>query len=166
VWRVNERQGEFMRILAGAICREIGARDFYGKISNAIKNPEGKERFKRLSGDEEGHRIKLETWYKKFFNKVFVADKKELEESEIKGFQVDEKAGAMMALDIAIKAEMKAEEFYSSQAEAVEDPQFKDLLVKLAGEEHGHYELLLAERNSLTGGFYWFDMDSSSFLED
>ena len=163
---VNERQGEFMRILAGAIYREIGARDFYGKISDAIRNPEGKEKFKRLSSDEEGHRIKLESWYRKLFDKAFVGDKKELKDAEIKGIPVDEKTGAMAALDIAIKAEMKAEEFYSSQAEAVEDPQFKDLLVKLAGEEHGHYEFLLAERNSLTGGFYWFDMDSSAFLED
>jgi len=163
---VNERQGEFRRILAGAIYREIGARDFYGKISGAIRNPEGKEKFKRLSNDEEGHRIKLESWYGKLFDSVFVPGAKELKDAEIKGIEIDEKTGAMAALDIAIKAEMKAEEFYASQAEAVEDQRFRELLEQLAREEHGHYEMLLAERNSLTGGFYWFDMDSTSFLED
>jgi len=163
---VSERRGEFRQILAGAIYREIGARNFYKMISDAIQNLEGKERFKRLSGDEDGHRIKLESWYEKFFEKAFIAEKKELRDAEIKGIEINKKAGAMEALDIAIRAEMKAEEFYTSQAEVVDDPQFKDLLEKLAGEEHGHYESLLAERNSLAGGFYWFDMDSSAFLED
>jgi rubrerythrin len=36
----------------------------------------------------------------------------------------------------------------------------------LAEQEKGHYDLLTAEKNALTGGFYWFDMDSSAFLED
>jgi rubrerythrin len=138
---------EFKRILAGAIYREIGARNFYKKISGAIQNAEGKEKFKRLSGDEERHRVKLEG-------------------AEIKGVHVGKKTGAMEALDIAIQAEMKAEEFYANQADAVSQPEFKELLMQLSTEEHGHYELLLAERNALTGGFYWFDMDSSQFLED
>lgn len=157
---------EFRQILAGAIYREIGARNFYKQISGAIQNAEGKERFKRLSSDEERHRVKLEGWYKKLFDAKFVADRKELAEAEIKGVHVGKKAGAMEALDLAIQAEMKAEEFYAKQAEAVAQPEFKELLLKLSGEEHGHYELLLAERNSFIGGFYWFDMDSSQFLED
>lgn len=158
--------GNFRQVLAGAICREIGARNFYKTISDSIKNAEGKEKFARLSGDEEGHRVKLEGWYQKLFNAKFVAGKKELGDGEIKGVRVDEKTGAMEALDIAIRAEMRAEEFYSNQAETVEHADLKKLLEQLAAEEHGHYELLLAERGSLTGGFYWFDIDSSQPLED
>ena len=110
--------------------------------------------------------MKLEGWYRKLFNAKYSPDEKELCDAEIKGVHVSEKAGAMEALDLAIQAEMRAEEFYSSQAEAVERAELKKLLVQLAAEEHGHYELLLAERSSLTGGFYWFDIDSSQFLED
>lgn len=157
---------DFKHVLAGAIYREIGARDFYRTIADAIKNPEGKKRFSHLSNDEEGHRLKLEGWYRKLYEAPFVADKKESRKAEIKGVVVDEKTGAMAALDIAIKAEMKAEEFYAHQAETVSDPRLRDLLVQLAGEEHGHYELLSAERNALVGQFYWFDMDSTPFLED
>lgn len=160
------RTDDFKKVLAGAIYREIGARDFYGRIAEAIKNAEGKERFDRLSKDEEGHRVKLEGWYGKLFKEKFVADKKELADAEIKGIHIDEKAGAMEALDLAINAEMKAEEFYAHQAETVENAELAKLLEQLAAEEHGHYELLLAERGSLTGGFYWFDMDSTQFLED
>ena len=158
--------GDFKRILAGAICREIGARNFYKTLSDSIGNAEGKERFARLSGDEDGHRVKLEGWYDELFAARYSPGVEELRDGEIKGVNVSEKAGAMEALDLAIRAEMQAEEFYSHQAETVERAELKKLLEQLAAEEHGHYELLLAERGTLTGGFYWFDMDSSHFLED
>jgi rubrerythrin len=157
---------DFKRVLAGAIYREIGARNFYRQIAGAIKNPEGSERFNGLSKDEDSHRVKLEGWYLKLFKAKFVADRKELDGAEIKGVRVDGKTGAMAALDIAIDAEMKAEEFYAREAGKVEDAELAKLLTQLSGEEHGHYELLLAERNSLAGNFYWFDLDSAQFLED
>jgi rubrerythrin len=163
---VKGRTDDFKKVLAGAIYREIGARDFYGRIAEAIKNAEGKERFDRLSKDEEGHRVKLEGWYRKLFDGTFTPDKKELDAAEIKGVHVDEKTGAVAALDIAIKAEMKAEEFYAAQAASVENAELKKLLAQLSAEEHGHYELLLAERGALAGNFYWFDMNSTQFLED
>ncbi len=162
---MKERE-DFKHVLAGAIYREIGARNFYRQIADAIKNPEGSERFGRLSADEEGHRVKLEGWYLKLFEAKFVADKKELDGAEIKGVHVGEKTGAMEAIDIAINAEMKAEEFYAREAGKVDNAELKKLLMQLSGEEHGHYELLLAERGSLAGNFYWFDMDSAQFLED
>ncbi|HEY5133845.1 MAG TPA: ferritin family protein [Candidatus Krumholzibacteriaceae bacterium] len=163
---MKEKADDFRQVLAGAIYREIGARNFYKRISGAIKNADGKERFKRLSSDEERHRAKLEGWYRKLFDGKFIADEKELRDAEIKGVHVDDKTGAMAALDIAIKAEMQAEEFYALEAEKVTESELKELLLKLSGEEHGHYELLEAERSSLAGGFYWFDIDSSQFLED
>jgi len=161
-----KQKEDFKHVLAGAIYREIGARNFYRQIAEAIKNPEGSERFVRLSADEEGHRVKLEGWYLKLFEAKFVADTKELESAEIKGVHVGEKTGAMEAIDIAINAEMKAEEFYAREAGKVDNAELKKLLMQLSGEEHGHYELLLAERGSLAGNFYWFDMDSAQFLED
>ena len=163
---MKEKADDFKQVLAGAIYREIGARNFYKRISGAIRNADGKERFKRLSSDEERHRVKLEGWYRKLFDGKFVANEKDLRDAEIRGVHVDDKTGAMAALDIAIKAEMQAEEFYALEAEKVTESELKELLLKLSGEEHGHYELLEAERSSLTGGFYWFDIDSSQFLED
>jgi rubrerythrin len=160
------RSDEFKRALSGAIYREIGARDFYRHIADEIKNPGGRERFSRLSQDEDGHRMKLEGWYRTLFGGAFVPDREGLDGAEIKGVAVDGKTGAMAALDIAIKAEMKAEEFYAKEAAAVDDAALKKLLLELSTEEHGHYDLLLAERGALAGNFYWFDMDSAQFLED
>jgi rubrerythrin len=157
---------QFKLALAGAICREIGARDFYGKLSDAIKNAEGKEKFRRLSGDEENHRAKLVSWYGKLFGGSFVPDPKMLRDSELKGFAVSDRTTALEAIGIAIKAEMSAESFYAEQAQAASVPELRALFEKLAAEEHGHYVFLEAERNSITGGFYWFDIDSANFLED
>lgn len=159
-------EAQFESALAGAICREVGARDFYGKLSDAIKNAEGKEKFRHLSNDEENHRAKLESWYRKLFDATFVADPKMLKESEIKGVGVSDQTTALAAIGIAIKAELRAEAFYAAEAEAASIPDLRALLENLAKEEHGHYELLEAERSSITGGFYWFDIDSANFLED
>lgn len=149
-----------------AIYREIGARNFYRRISEVIKNAEGVEKFSQLSSDEEGHRIKLETWFEKLVGEKFTAENEKVEQSEIRGFKVDEQTGALEALNIAIKAEDNAREFYAEKAEKADIPELKELFTNLSEEEAGHFNLLEAERNAIIGGFYWFDIDSTSFLED
>jgi rubrerythrin len=149
-----------------AVYREIGARNFYRRISERISNAEGKGKFVRLSEDEDGHRLKLESWFEKLVGEKFAADEDKIEQSEIRGIDIDEQTGALEALNIAIKAEVQAREFYSEQAERTDIPELKKLFGKLSEEESGHYNLLEAERNSIIGGFYWFDLDSTAFLED
>lgn len=163
---MSERDVEMMHAIEEAVYKEIGARNFYRKIGDRIKNSEGKEKFLRLSEDEDGHRIKLESWLKKLYDVDFVAEPERTAQSEIECVRVDEEAGALEALNIAIEAEARAKEFYSKQAGNTDDPELKALFLNLADEENGHYNLLEAERNSLIGGFYWFDIDSTSFLED
>ena len=92
-----------------------------GRSPMRSRTPRGRRDSAGSRGTRKGHRVKLEGWYEKLFEAKFVADQKELEGAEIKGVHVDEKTGAMEALDIAIKAEMKAEEFYAHQAETVDD---------------------------------------------
>ena len=153
-------------ILTDAIYREIEARNFYQRIGDTITNEEGKKKFYQLSKDEESHREKLTRWYKRLFSEEFELDVNEIGESEASFFEAKDSTSAMEALDIAIKAEARAEDFYRSRANQVEQEELKALLEELAEQEHGHYNLLLAERNAIVGGFYWFDMDSSGFLED
>ena len=154
------------RILEDAIYKEIGARNFYKRIAGAIKNHEGKKRFETLSNDEDGHRVKLIRWYKEFAGSDFIEDPKAVEKAEVRDIDVSERTSAVKALDIAVEAEAEAETYYRGQAEKATRDDFKELLLQLADEESGHRALLEAERNSLVGGFYWFDMDSTSFLED
>lgn len=163
---MSESKAGLRESLELAIYREIGARDFYGAIAGKIVNPEGRERFMRLSSDEEGHRAKLVSWRERLFGGAFVTDPVKLRETEITGFEVDAMTGAMSALDIAIEAESRAADFYSERAGEASDGELKNLFLNLAEEEKGHYNLLQAEKNQLMGGFYWFDMDSSAFMEE
>ncbi|MCK4537721.1 MAG: ferritin family protein [Candidatus Krumholzibacteria bacterium] len=163
---MDSNDGDLRASLETAIYREIGARDFYGFIAKTITNPEGIKRFTQLSKDEEGHRTTLESRYEKLFGTPFEPESEKLLESEIKGFKVEERTSAIEALDIAIEAESRAAEFYGQQAGATSHDEVKQMFLDLAEMEMGHYNLLVAERNQLVGGFYWFDMDSSGFMED
>jgi len=149
-----------------AIYREIGARNFYRRISEEIKNAEGAQKFAQLSEDEDGHRVKLEAWFERLVGDRFSARNDKVEQSEIRGIKLDEQTGALEALNLAIEAEAKAREFYAERAKKTEIPELKKLFDNLSEEEAGHFNLLEAERNSIIGGFYWFDLDSTSFLED
>jgi rubrerythrin len=166
---VAESKIDFNEALSGAIYKEIGARDFYGRIAKRISNPEGRIKFEQLSADEEGHREKLASWFLELVGEEFIPSEEGIKGSEIKEFPIEESTGALKALDIAAEAEAEANKFYTEQAgRAAEagNEKLKNLFLELAAEEQGHYNLLTAERNSLIGGFYWFDMDSTSFMED
>lgn len=152
--------------LVDAIYREIDARDFYGAISLKIENPGGKERFKRLSEDEDGHRVTLESWFGRLFSEDFSLEEGRLIRSYDAGLDLNTHSGALAALDMAIEAEENANDFYREQAGLAEDGELKKMFLALAEMELGHYNLLQAEKNFLIGGFYWYDMDSTPFMED
>ena len=145
---------------------EIGATNFYSKMAGKIENEEGSGKFAQLSEDEKGHRDTLKGWYSRLFETEFIESEEEINSSEIGDIQISGQAGAMEALDIAIEAESRANDFYLAEAEKAENPELKKMFESLAEQEKGHYDLLTAEKNALTGGFYWFDIDSSGFPED
>ncbi|MBN2071593.1 MAG: ferritin family protein [Candidatus Krumholzibacteriota bacterium] len=161
-----DRNDAMKEALVNAIYKEIGASNFYRNIGGSITNSGGKKIFLSLSDDEQGHREKLESWYKKLFNEKFIPSPSKIRESEIRGIAVGEVAGALAALDIAIEAEGNANDFYQKEADKAVEKDLKSLFLSLAEEELGHYNLLLAEKNSLIDSFYWFDMDSTTFMED
>jgi rubrerythrin len=152
--------------ISRAIYAEIGAMNFYSRLAGKIENEEGSGRFEQLSVDERGHRDTLKGWFSRLFGAGFVEDEKVIKSSEIADIDIGGKVGAIEALDIAIEAESKANDFYLAEAAKAEDPELKKMFESLAQQEKGHYDLLTAEKNALTGGFYWFDMDQSGFLED
>ncbi len=155
-----------MDAISRAIYAEIGAMNFYARMAEKIENDEGSSRFEQLSADERGHRDTLKEWYSRLFGSAFVENEETIKSSEISGIEISGQAGAIEALDIAIEAEAKANDFYLAEARKADDPELKKMFENLAQQEKGHYDLLTAEKNALTGGFYWFDMDQSGFLED
>jgi len=152
-----------LEALSSAIYNEQSAFDFYTMLSDTIRNPSGKEKFKFLASDEKRHRELLENHYKK------ISGGKEFpfEPTKVKKIQVEvrDNTTASGALDIGIKAEKEAYEFYSKSAEETKDPDAKKMFLMLAEQEDRHYNLLTAEKQAVIGQFYWFDMGTPGMME-
>ncbi len=149
--------------LSLAIYNEQSAFDFYTKLSDTIKNPSGKEKFKFLAADEKRHRKLLEDHYQKVTGgKEFPFDS-----GKVKAVNVDirDNTTASEALDIGIKAENEAYRFYRKSAAETKDPEAKKMFLKLAEEEDRHYNILNAEKQALIGQFYWFTLDTPGMME-
>jgi len=68
------------------------------------------------------------------------------------------------ALRIGMELETKAVEFFTRSASGMEDAEAKEIFEKIAEEERFHYDLLLAQHDSVTGSGFW--LDSSEFQMD
>lgn len=146
-----------------AIYNEQSAFDFYTKLSNTIKNPSGKEKFKFLASDERRHRELLEKHYAKISGgEGFPFDPNKVKTIKV---AVRDNTTASEALDIGIKAEKEAYEFYRKSAESSKDPETKKMFLMLAGEEDKHYNVLMGEKQALIDQFYWFSLDTPGIME-
>jgi hypothetical protein len=79
--------------------------------------------------------------------------------------QVDSLESEMQFINLAIEAELAATKYYREQRDLVDDADFREIFDKLADEEHNHYELLMAEREALTGNYHWFGYGDTSPME-
>ena len=152
-----------LEALSLAIYNEQSAFDFYTRLSDTIKNPSGKEKFTFLASDEKRHRELLE----KYYTKISRGQKFPFDPNKVKIIQVEVKdnTAAYEALDIGIKAEKEAYEFYNRSAENSKDPEAKKMFLMLAGEEEKHYSVLMAEKQALIDQFYWFSLDTPGIME-
>ena len=146
-----------------AIYNEQAAFDFYKSLLNVIENEGGKNTFTFLAEDEKRHRQLLEDRYQKESGgQTFVFDARRAKKVNV---DVDSQAGALDAVDMAIEAEKAASDFYTHGAEKTRDAGGKRMFESLAEDEDRHYEILVAEREALLGGPYWFSMDEQRVME-
>lgn len=156
-------EAEALEALSLAIYNEQSAFDFYTKLSDTIKNRSGKEKFKFLAADEKRHRELLEGYYKKVSGgKEFPFDSANVKAIKV---EVRDSTTASEALDMGIKAEKEAYEFYKTSAERSKDPDAKKMFLMLAEQEDRHFNLLMAERQALIDQFYWFSLDTPGMME-
>jgi rubrerythrin len=147
-----------------AIYNEQSAHDFYENLSQSIENPSGRDRFRFLSLDEKRHRELLEERYlKESSGREFEFDPGKIKRIELK---ISDQASAKEALEIALEAEREAYNSYMRAASQVKDQEGKKMFESLAAEEDKHYQILMSERQMIEGGFYWFSLDTSGFMED
>jgi len=143
-------------LLKSAIKSEIDGFTFYDLLSRRTENADAKRRLENLRNDEARHRATLMDIYKKVvpLQKAFADGKLKKFNSEIE------------YINLAIDAELEAVKFYKEGADVIEDEGFKKIMIEMAEEEHSHYEILMAEREALSGNYFWFSSDGTSPMED
>ncbi len=149
--------------LSIAIYNEESALDFYTRLSEVITNQSGKEKFRLLASDERRHRELLENYDKKLTDgEDFPFDPTKVRRIKV---GVRDNTTAFEALDLGIKAEKEAYQFYIKSSEEAKDPEAKRMFLMLAEQEDRHYNILTAEKQALTGQFYWFSLDTPGIME-
>ena len=155
--------------IADALKRAIkGEEDgfkFYNIMAEKSVNPDAKRKLQGLRDDEIRHKQTLIDLFAKYVGGP-VGDLPEkglsaLTEVFRKGHFEDLKT-EMQFLNLAIEAELAATKFYQDERDMFDDPKFHELFDALAEEEHGHYELLQAEKEALAGNYSWFSIDGTS----
>lgn len=165
--------GDVKTLIQEAIKLEINGQAFFNQAAEVTRNELGKKMFVHLAKEEVKH---LEA-FSRLFSSVIKSDewKKQVEREQIKGPSavIQELAQRMKraegqseieALRIGMELETKAVEFFTKSASGMEDAEAKEIFEKIAEEERFHYDLLLAQHDSVTGSGFW--LDSSEFQMD
>jgi len=160
-------------LIQDAIRLEINGQAFFNEAAAITHNELGKKMFHRLAQEEVKH---LEA-FSRLFSEVIQSDewKKQVRSEELKGpspviqelalrMKRAEGKSEVEALRIGMELEQKAIDFFTGSAGRMSDPKARQIFEKIADEERFHYDLLLAQHDSVTGSGFW--LDSSEFAMD
>ena len=84
----------------------------------------------------------------------------------IRTMDVTEKTELLKLLDLAMEAELLSAKFYARGAKISDDIKTRKVFDELAREEDGHYNMLAAEKSSLSGDLYWFSRSDPTIMEE
>lgn len=170
---MTEISPDVKTLIQEAIKLEVNGQAFFKQAAEATRNALGKKMFNRLADEEVKH---LET-FSRLFSSVIKSDdwKKQVEQEQLKGpAEVIEELARRMkraegqseveALRIGMELETKAVEFFRRAAAEMKDPAAREIFEKIADEERFHYDILLAQHDSVTRSGFW--LDSSEFQMD
>lgn len=159
---------EIAEILKKAIKGEEEGYFFYNLLAEKAVDTNAKKMLELLRDDEIRHKETLIDIYKKHIGGEIgeLPDKgiNALAEIFRKGHLEDKKT-EIEFINLAIEAELAATKYYQEERNLIDDPIFKEIFDQLAQEEHGHYELLMAEREAILGNHHWFSYDNDSPME-
>ncbi|MFH1686096.1 MAG: ferritin family protein [bacterium] len=162
-------KAKMAKVLKVAIKGEEDGYKFYNLLAERATNDEARRKLENLRNDEMQHKQVLYDLYEKHIG----GEVGELPEHGLNALAEVFKKGRLEELkseqefiNLAIEAELAATQYYQDQMESSDDADFRAIFDRLAAEEHGHYQLLMAERESLGGNYHWFSYGEGSPLED
>ncbi|MFQ5454241.1 MAG: ferritin family protein [Candidatus Zixiibacteriota bacterium] len=165
---MTESKTRITEVLKMAIKSEDDGFQFYNLLAQKTTNMDAKKKLENLRDDEVRHKKTLINIFHKYIgNEIGQLPAKginALAEVFQKG-QLEEKKSEMDFINLAIEAELSATNYYHQERNLIDDPLFQAIFDQLAEEEHRHYELLMSEKEALSGNYYWFEYDDTSPME-
>jgi rubrerythrin len=155
-------------VLKKGIKSEEDGFKFYDLLSRKATNADAKRKLENLRDDEARHKKTLiDIFHKQVGGKIGSLPKKGLTplEAVFRMGQLEERKTEIEFINLAIEAELAATKYYQQERNLFDDPKLQKIFDHLAEEEHSHYELLMAEREALSGNYYWFSYNDSSPME-
>jgi len=152
-----------LAVLAAAVRIEVYGIDLYSRMSEKVKDKEGKIILQSLAKDEEQHQAWLERQIDRIFpgrrastiepdpaydiapSKVFLLPEGELTSQ-------DEIAG----LEAAIEVEKRSVRLYGDLAANTDDPELRAVMQRLVRWEQGHQRILEDNLHYLRRGGSWY----------
>ena len=159
---------EIAVILKKAIKGEVDRFNFYQLLAEKSDDVQAKKILGKLCDDESRHKDILIELYKKYVSEELG----ELPEKGIDSLSEVIKKGTTIGkstevdlINFAIEAEIAATKYYKDNGDLIPDSKFKEEFAQLAQEEHDHYDMLIAEREAMSGNHHWFSYDNDSPME-
>jgi len=136
-------------LLLTAIKSEIDSYKLYKKIAKKTKNGLLKDKLEFLAKEENKHQEFIEDIYKNHYpnEKIILTKETPVPMPKI---ELDEEMPVSRLLQMAMKAEEKASDFYKSLAGRFEEgSKINNTLIYFADMEKGHYKILEMEKESM-----------------
>lgn len=150
-----------IEVLGLAVRQEVEAFKRYQLFASRVKNPLVREKFKSLANEEKSHRELLYNMLKRYTGE----EKPPLpREAPRMGEPTQEELSLPELLQLAIKKEQEAKEFYADAAKLATDPTGKRTLEYLSEFERGHERLLQAEFDAIAKYPQWFEIDGADIM--
>ena len=134
-------------LLEEALDSELKAKEFYLNAHNKAKSKSGKQLFKELAEFEQNHYDRVKEIIEdqtggKILNESKIKSKNIQIKPEIEGEFEPNKDEIVTVINLAIDAEIKAQERYTKIAKLMSDEESKKIFQNLAQDERNHQRIL------------------------
>ncbi|MFZ5515065.1 MAG: ferritin family protein [Candidatus Zhuqueibacterota bacterium] len=163
---MSNRTSDTMKILKTAIEIEDNGILTFLNYARQTKDAAGKNMFIRLALDEHEHRRILEKQLNQLQDgkpwQSIQIPKSEIEKvaPKIREKQQHTRGEAGLqeidALKTALDLERNAVKYFTDQAALINEPEARELFIRLAQWEEAHFDIIQAELDSIQGNGFWF----------
>lgn len=150
-----------VEILGLAVAQEVAAYKRYKLFASRVKNSLVKQKFLSLANEEQAHREML---YQMLQNQT--GEEKPALPKKAPRYNEEEDLNRPLheIIQLAIKKEQEAQEFYREASKVATDPTGKRVLEYLADFERGHERVLQEEYDAVAKYPEWFDIDGPDIM--